>query len=84
MLKKKGKKKNQAPFKHLIAENVNEINNQREQGVKVIGCILHRQRVPVSLKVTKKKKKRRQGKGKMGEQERTVKINRGTNDFTRE
>lgn len=24
---KKGKKKNQAPFKHLIAENVNEINN---------------------------------------------------------
>lgn len=57
MLKKKGKKKNQAPFKHLIAENVNEINNQREQGVKVIGCILHRQRVPVSLKVTKKKKK---------------------------
>lgn len=24
---KKKKKKNQAPFKHLIAENVNEINN---------------------------------------------------------
>lgn len=64
MLKKKGKKKNQAPFKHLIAENVNEINNQREQGVKVIGCILHRQRVPVSLKVTKKKKKESKEKEK--------------------
>lgn len=37
-----------------------------------------------SLVKSNEKKKRRQGKGKMGEQERTVKINRGTNDFTRE
>lgn len=40
--KKERKKKEQLSFKHLIAENTSEINNYGEQGVKVIGCILHR------------------------------------------
>ena len=39
-----------------------------------------------SLVKSNKKKKKKEGKEKekMGEQERTVKINRGANDFTRE